>query len=168
MSIHQPRSDIFTLFDQIGILTQGEMLYFGARDQMLAHFTDAGFPCPQFANPLDYFGELPYVDVACVCVSVVDIAGIDRRSEAQESLSTQRIGRLREHYLHSAVYFNITNDIAVTKSRNGEMSVHPTDPVHLTSIAQRVAVFFSLVKILLGSVFRSLNDPMFVSYENPY
>ena len=58
LTIHQPRSDIFHLFDAIGILSLGEMVYFGEKEQLLPHFTGAGHPCPDYVNPLDFYGEL--------------------------------------------------------------------------------------------------------------
>ena len=58
MSIHQPRSDIFSLFDQIGILSQGQVVYFGPREELVPYFSSLGYPCPTYANPLDHYGGL--------------------------------------------------------------------------------------------------------------
>lgn len=65
MTVHQPRSDIFCLFDQICILSQGSVVYFGPRDQLVPHFTSAGFPCPTYSNPLDHYGELAFPQGYC-------------------------------------------------------------------------------------------------------
>ena len=56
LTIHQPRSDIFHLFDAIAILSLGEMVYYGAKDDLLTHFANAGHPCPDYVNPLDFYG----------------------------------------------------------------------------------------------------------------
>ncbi len=57
LTIHQPRSDIFKMFDKIGILSMGEIVYFGKADQMVPYFGSLGFPCPTYANPLDHYGN---------------------------------------------------------------------------------------------------------------
>lgn len=57
MSIHQPRSEIFKLFDQVGILSQGEMVFFGGSNKLVPYFDSIGYPCPTYANPLDHYGK---------------------------------------------------------------------------------------------------------------
>jgi ABC-type multidrug transport system ATPase subunit len=53
-TIHQPRSDIFDLFHQVFLMSQGHAVYFGARDQMVNYFTELNHPCPTFQNPADF------------------------------------------------------------------------------------------------------------------
>ena len=57
ITIHQPRSDIFKLLDKIGILSAGEKVYFGEREQLVPYFTSLGYPCPAYSNPLDISSE---------------------------------------------------------------------------------------------------------------
>ena len=57
MTIHQPRSDIFRFFDHVTILSMGETVYMGPGSQMVPYFTDKGYPCPTYANPLDHYSE---------------------------------------------------------------------------------------------------------------
>jgi ABC-type multidrug transport system ATPase subunit len=45
------------MFDKIGILSMGEIVYFGKADQMVPYFGSLGFPCPTYANPLDHYGN---------------------------------------------------------------------------------------------------------------
>eukprot|EP00123_Amoebidium_parasiticum_P015951 comp23216_c2_seq1/m.37804 comp23216_c2_seq1/g.37804 ORF comp23216_c2_seq1/g.37804 comp23216_c2_seq1/m.37804 type:complete len:1009 (-) comp23216_c2_seq1:257-3283(-) len=58
MSIHQPRSNIFTLFDKLLLLSKGDMVYFGPADQSLDHFAKVGFQCPNNYNPADYLIDM--------------------------------------------------------------------------------------------------------------
>ena len=58
LTIHQPSSDIFGMFDQIGILSNGDTVYFGGARDMVPYFTDRGFPCNAYTNPLDRYGKL--------------------------------------------------------------------------------------------------------------
>ena len=58
LTIHQPSSDIFKMFDQIGILSHGEVVYFGGATQLVPYFTEIGYPCNAYTNPLDRYGNL--------------------------------------------------------------------------------------------------------------
>ncbi|KAJ8308063.1 hypothetical protein KUTeg_012937 [Tegillarca granosa] len=62
MSIHQPRSDIFELFDVIMIMSRGKVLYFGKAERMVEDFTRFGYPCPELTNPCDFYVDLATVD----------------------------------------------------------------------------------------------------------
>ena len=57
MAIHQPRSDIFKILDNVMILSTGETVYAGSRDRLVPYFCEAGYPCPDYANPLDHYSE---------------------------------------------------------------------------------------------------------------
>lgn len=58
LTIHQPSSDIFHLFDQIGIMSKGEMVYCGPAQDMVDYFTKLGYPCDKYTNPLDRYGRI--------------------------------------------------------------------------------------------------------------
>lgn len=64
LTIHQPSSDIFHLFDQIGIMSKGEMVYCGGAGQMVDYFTRLGYPCDKYTNPLDRYGECFFLDLS--------------------------------------------------------------------------------------------------------
>jgi ABC-type multidrug transport system ATPase subunit len=62
-SIHQPRSDVFDLFDHVLILTKGgEAVFCGAVSNMVSYFSNKGFPCPEDANPADYYIDQSSID----------------------------------------------------------------------------------------------------------
>lgn len=54
MTIHQPRSSIFRLFDALVLLARGHMLYNGPAAEAVAHFGALLTPCPAEFNPADY------------------------------------------------------------------------------------------------------------------
>lgn len=58
ISLHQPRSDIFRLFDLVLLMTSGITVYLGAAQHMVPYFTALGHPCPRYSNPADFYGEL--------------------------------------------------------------------------------------------------------------
>ena len=57
LTIHQPRSDIFRMFDQVGIMSYGKSVYFGGSEQMVEYFDKLGYPCPTYTNPSDHYGR---------------------------------------------------------------------------------------------------------------
>ncbi|KAK9886093.1 hypothetical protein WA026_014884 [Henosepilachna vigintioctopunctata] len=54
-TIHQPSSDIFAMFSQIILLSEGRTAYMGTRTGALDFFNSIGFICPKTHNPADYF-----------------------------------------------------------------------------------------------------------------
>ncbi|XP_062852054.1 ATP-binding cassette sub-family G member 8 [Trichomycterus rosablanca] len=78
LSVHQPRSDIFQLFDLVVLLSSGSAVYCGPAKDMVQYFTSLGYPCPRYCNPSDFY---------------VDLISIDRRSpeKAAECLERARV-----------------------------------------------------------------------------
>lgn len=56
LSLHQPRSDIFQLFDLVLLMTSGLTAYCGTAKDMVQYFTELGYPCPRYSNPADFYG----------------------------------------------------------------------------------------------------------------
>ncbi|XP_062934937.1 ATP-binding cassette sub-family G member 8 [Cynocephalus volans] len=79
ISLHQPRSDIFRLFDLVLLMTSGTTIYLGAAQHMVQYFTTIGQPCPRYSNPADFY---------------VDLTSIDRRSREQELATRERVRSL--------------------------------------------------------------------------
>ncbi|KAF9963051.1 hypothetical protein BGZ70_007708 [Mortierella alpina] len=58
MTIHQPRSDIFYMFDQTLVVSKGEALYFGPTDTAAEYFNRRGLECPKNYNIADYLLDI--------------------------------------------------------------------------------------------------------------
>lgn len=70
ITIHQPRADIFNLFDSVILLSAGRTLYAGkGGGDILHYFNLKGFSCPLNSNPADF---------------LIDITSVDNRSEDSE------------------------------------------------------------------------------------
>ncbi|KAF2321755.1 hypothetical protein GH714_002129 [Hevea brasiliensis] len=54
-TICQSSTEVFGLFDQICLLSNGNTLFFGETLACLQHFSNAGFPCPIMQSPSDHF-----------------------------------------------------------------------------------------------------------------
>lgn len=57
-TIHQPRSNIFALFDKLLLLAEGRMLYSGIASEAVVHFSELGFFCPAGYNTADFLVDL--------------------------------------------------------------------------------------------------------------
>ncbi|KAF1789798.1 P-loop containing nucleoside triphosphate hydrolase [Phytophthora cactorum] len=54
-TIHQPSSEVFTLFDQLYLLSDGSPVYQGKALESVDYFASLGYACPSLMNPTDYF-----------------------------------------------------------------------------------------------------------------
>ncbi|GJQ09948.1 hypothetical protein GpartN1_g1739.t1 [Galdieria partita] len=75
-TIHQPRSDIFNMFDMLMLLSEGRVMYFGPAKDAVFYFEGIGYPCPQHYNPADFF---------------LDVISRDGRSKEAEQESQKKI-----------------------------------------------------------------------------
>src|SRR6195952_5038537 len=74
-TIHQPRSEIWGMFDGLVILTRGSPVYSGTAADCLPWFRGLGMELPAFVNPAEF---------------LIDIAAIDNRSPELEAESSER------------------------------------------------------------------------------
>lgn len=81
VTIHQPRSEIWGLFDRILLLSGGSPLYSGPVSECLAHFESLGYPLPAFVNPAEH---------------LIDIAAVDNRSAELEANSSVRVDSMKQ------------------------------------------------------------------------
>ncbi|XP_051945908.1 ATP-binding cassette sub-family G member 8 isoform X2 [Xyrauchen texanus] len=84
LSVHQPRSDIFQLFDLVVLMSSGSAVYCGQAKDMVPYFTALEYPCPRYCNPSDYY---------------VDLISIDRRSPEIEAECLERTGILAAQFV---------------------------------------------------------------------
>ncbi|RYY86718.1 ATP-binding cassette domain-containing protein, partial [archaeon] len=64
LSIHQPRYDIFACFDDVILLSKGQLVYAGNVEDMYTHFEHMGLPFPDLCNPADYLLDVSSIDVS--------------------------------------------------------------------------------------------------------
>lgn len=80
-TIHQPRSEIWSLFDRVILLTQGSCAYSGPAAECIPYFTSCGHPLPPFCNPAEH---------------IIDAVAVDTRSSELEASSLARVEGLKE------------------------------------------------------------------------
>eukprot|EP00898_Chlorokybus_atmophyticus_P002073 jgi/Chlat1/2867/Chrsp195S03022 len=75
-SIHQPRGSIWELFDDVLLLAEGEIAYFGPVKECLSFFASQGLECPTHSNPADF---------------CIDAISVDNSSKETADASHERI-----------------------------------------------------------------------------
>ncbi|KAL3664425.1 hypothetical protein V7S43_010748 [Phytophthora oleae] len=95
-TIHQPSSELFALFDQLYLLSDGSAVYHGKASESVDYFASLGYPCPSLMNPTDYFmRQLVVMDKAS------DEAGVTRvESLKQEWLQHQTLPQIDHENFH--------------------------------------------------------------------
>ena len=83
-TIHQPRSEIWGMFDGLVILTRGSPVFAGRADDCIPWFKKVGMELPPFVNPAEF---------------LIDIAAIDNRSPELEAASSERVEKLKAAWL---------------------------------------------------------------------
>lgn len=87
-TIHQPRSEIYGIFDNIVVLSRGEPVYSGPESQVLEYFEARGHRLPPFVNPAEW---------------LIDMAAIDNRSPELEQESLEKVNKLKEEWYQESV-----------------------------------------------------------------
>ncbi|KAB8258136.1 P-loop containing nucleoside triphosphate hydrolase protein [Aspergillus pseudonomiae] len=90
MSLHSPRSNAWSLFDNVILLSGGHLMYSGLSTMVGDYFKDCGHEMPPFVNPADF---------------LLDVTSIDVRSEASKSNSCARVEHLKLCWMN----FSTTN-----------------------------------------------------------
>jgi hypothetical protein len=81
LTIHQPRSEIWSLFDRVILLAQGSAVYSGPASDCMPYFTDLGHALPPFCNPAEF---------------LIDLIAVDSRSPEAEAQSLEQVNALKE------------------------------------------------------------------------
>ncbi|XP_045836208.1 ATP-binding cassette sub-family G member 5 isoform X2 [Meles meles] len=100
VTIHQPRSELFQLFDKIAILSYGELVFCGTPAEMLDFFSGCSYPCPEHSNPFDFY---------------MDLTSVDTQSKEREIETYRRVQMIESAYKESAIYRKTLENIERTK-----------------------------------------------------
>eukprot|EP01134_Creolimax_fragrantissima_P006164 CFRG6164T1 len=82
-TIHQPRSNIYAMFDNLLLLSQGRVVYFGPAQDAVTYFSKLDFNAPTHFNPADYF---------------IDLLSVDSRTEDTTRVCKKRVEFLSDYY----------------------------------------------------------------------
>lgn len=62
MTIHQPGTEIYDLFDTLILMVAGRIVYQGPAASAVNYFSVMGFNCPTYSNPSDYFMQITHLE----------------------------------------------------------------------------------------------------------
>ena len=144
-SIHQPRSSIYKMFDEITLISEGRVIYTGDAKTMPNYFSSIGYPCPKNVNPAEYY---------------IDLVSIDYSSPEQEELSKQLIIKLAETFLTQYDFKKIKKDIIhshhlikqeKTNNQQKQLRIHP-----IRSLFRNIKNSFVMFKVLYVRAVRQI------------
>lgn len=58
LTIHQPSSELYCLFDKILLVAEGRVAFLGSPNQASEYFSQLGIPCPPNYNPADFYVQM--------------------------------------------------------------------------------------------------------------
>jgi ABC-type multidrug transport system ATPase subunit len=133
-TIHQPRSEIWDLFDNLIVLSKGSPVYSGSAAECLPWLEKEGFKLPPFVNPAEF---------------IIDTAAVDNRTPELETESTARVERLKASWSEESDhrFADVKSADVMQRKRNAEAEQH--------------ASFFRQVHVLTDRTFKvTYRDPM--------
>uniref|UniRef100_A0A6J0U6A8 ATP-binding cassette sub-family G member 5 n=1 Tax=Pogona vitticeps TaxID=103695 RepID=A0A6J0U6A8_9SAUR len=110
ITIHQPRSELFQIFDKICIMSFGELIFCGGPSDMITFFSDCGYTCPEHSSPFDFY---------------VDLTSVDTQSQERQLETYSRVQTICTAYKHSEVFLRTLAAIEEAKCRVKELPPIP-------------------------------------------
>lgn len=135
-TIHQPRSEIWDLFDNLVVLTRGSPVFSGPRSECEPWFSALGYSLPPFVNPAEFY---------------IDHAAIDNRTPQLEEESTARVERLKAAWSQESAMRSTATFKGETLS-----SAKPSSRLH-----EHHAGLFRQIRVLTDRTLKvTVRDPM--------
>ncbi|KAK1942573.1 Protein white [Phytophthora citrophthora] len=150
-TIHQPSSEVFGLFDQLYLLSDGSPVYQGKALESVDYFSSLGYPCPALMNPTDYFmKQLVVMDKATDAEGVARVEKLKKEWIQHQTLPQIEDGGIKtEEYSDSRL--NIFGQVGVLAHRNVVRFVRDR-------IGFRAAIFQTLiVSLIVGLIYLQLD-----------
>ncbi|KJE96047.1 hypothetical protein CAOG_06421 [Capsaspora owczarzaki ATCC 30864] len=95
-TIHQPRYNIYALFDKLLLLSQGAPVFYGPALDAVSYFSKLGYECPPLTNCSDFF---------------LDIVTVDTRNTEAEEASRERVAFFHQQYAKSNLAIEATAEV---------------------------------------------------------
>ncbi|GAA5795628.1 hypothetical protein HPULCUR_000990 [Helicostylum pulchrum] len=164
-TIHQPRSNIVTLFDNLVLLAKGRIIYSGSQAQTQNYFGNIGYSCPPGFNIADYLIDLTMEAVKADDSNEASSSslGVDVVVEDGPSLDglTPHLRKLSQAYETSLVAEELQKEIAQTVSdANGSDSSDTLSGNTIVISSHKRPGFVTQFMILASRTFKNL-------YRNP-
>ncbi|KAG0005429.1 hypothetical protein BGZ80_007768 [Entomortierella chlamydospora] len=174
LTVHQPRSDIYELFDDLLLLSKGKVVYFGKAHSAAGYFESLGHECPVGWNVADYFLDLitlhqddsdnegpsdSQVDFAknyADYVATNPDAYLVQLSKQHENSSEKverdaLLSQFKNAYTTEYAATTLTQTLLLTQRSLTNLLRHPT-------IFQSAVVIHIIFALVVGSLFSGLKD----------
>ena len=121
LTIHQSRSDLWPIFQNVLLLARGgHPVYAGPGKDMLQHFASLGFKCPETTNPADF---------------ALDIITVDLRNGAREAATRGKVQSLINAWAEIHQFRPVSSGTVL--------------PAELGTLKKSTATFFTAYPILV-------------------
>lgn len=125
LTIHQPSSDVWELFDRLTLLKQGRVMYEGRRADAPAKFANCGYPLPPNYNPADWVMNVAQT----VKTELLESAGFfpvnDFSSHGKVKALNEGDTKLDQHSNHRAGFFLQTKELFKRELVHFKRNSHP-------------------------------------------
>ncbi|KFH66484.1 hypothetical protein MVEG_07009 [Podila verticillata NRRL 6337] len=174
LTVHQPRSDIYELFDDLLLLSLGKVAYFGRAQLAAAYFDGLGYKCPVGWNIADYLLDLITLHQNNLSKEGSPAALEDLANMYSNYLSTNPEGSLTQLLReHKNISEKIGGEVLLSKLKKEYTTEYATTVLNqtllisqrsLTNLArhpiifQAAAVVQIVFAVIIGSLFSSLRD----------
>lgn len=99
MSLLQPPPEVFDLFDEVILLSEGQSIYHGPRDEILPYFESIGYHCPDNVDVADFLQELPKLEGRRFIKDSSTISAADAPRGTTALVAAWKQSRLYRHML---------------------------------------------------------------------
>ncbi|XP_054741597.1 ATP-binding cassette sub-family G member 1 [Anastrepha obliqua] len=136
--IHQPSSRLIKLFDDVLVMSRGQVLYSGPEREMIATFEAAGFAFPNYYNPADFALEVSSEEHNKPILGLIERnkkrhCGVDKQPNEDANLCVQEKSKMSS---------NLNSHTTIEMRSNNEAQVERMlyEPCRLTSVRLRSKV----------------------------
>ncbi|KAG0233467.1 hypothetical protein BGW42_007424 [Actinomortierella wolfii] len=177
LTVHQPRSDIYELFDDLLLLSQGNIVYFGTASGASSYFEGLGHECPVGWNVADHLLDLitlhetdktrpsasnankedfakayrDYVSTNRDALWTRRLADSSAGSSNEKQQRESLLNKYRQEYSTEYAARTHTQILLLTKRSLINLARHPT-------IFQASVVIHIIFALVVGSLFSGLKD----------
>ncbi|KAG0053618.1 hypothetical protein BGZ83_000759 [Gryganskiella cystojenkinii] len=173
LTVHQPRSDIYELFDDLLLLSQGKVVYFGKSNAAAAYFEALGHECPVGWNVADYFLDLitlhqegspnapslettedfakRYADYLKTNPEAYLTRALAQHEDSGKTQRNALLNEFKKQYTTEYATTTLTQTLLLTQRSFTNLARHPT-------IFQASLVIHIIFALVVGSLFSGLKD----------
>jgi ABC-type multidrug transport system ATPase subunit len=126
MTIHQPRSDIFHMFDKLLLLARGRVAYFGDASLAVPYYNELGYECPSHYNPADFFIDLISEIALNPILERREISDDVKKRRATRKMDMDRVTFVLDAWEHRGGYEppDLSNSLMTMRTKLEKISVY--------------------------------------------